>query len=125
MITGEILNSLIDKTRNKIFITSMQLSISLFNQRNPKLINISAMTINRFFSCFIDWNTLINKNINPLIVFKKSNNIKPNLAIFLENERVYTLTKLISYVSVNNHSWSQVSNINLSSEKIFSQSKLR
>jgi hypothetical protein len=39
-----------------------------------------------------------------------------NLAKFLENKRVYTLTKLVSYLSVNNHSRSHVSYINLSSE---------
>jgi len=80
------------------------------------------MSVNRFLSSFINWNSLINKNINPLIVFIKSDNIETNLAKFLENERVYTLTKLIGYISINNHSWSQISHINLSSKKIFSQS---
>jgi hypothetical protein len=75
----------------------MHLGISLLDHWNPNLVKISATSEDwlldflALWNTFCDWNSIINNHINPLKVFKDSNDIKADSSVSMEDWRIYTV----------------------------------
>ena len=95
--TGEFLNTLINITRYEVLVASMELCVSLLDDWYPDLMEIYASSEDResFLNCgsvdSSDRNPVINKDIDPLHVFKDSNDVEPDVSIPMEDWRVNSL----------------------------------
>ena len=123
--SSQLLNTFIYISRGKIFIAPMQLSISFFNQRNPKLMYVNASSKYWFSCAFINWNSLVNDYVYPLEVFEESQNIETNLTIFMENRWIYSTWKQLSNFLINNHVLMVFHTSSSSNKEFISSSKHR
>ena len=90
---GEFLDALVDISRDKILIASISFSECLFNERHPKLVNVSASAEDRLSCMSITRNALVYENIDPCKVNEDSDDVEANRSELVENRRIHTIAK--------------------------------
>jgi hypothetical protein len=67
-------------------VGSVQLSVSFFHKRNPKLIMVSTMAIKWCLALGVVWNSSINNHVLPATILEELENCKSVLDTIIDNQ---------------------------------------
>ena len=79
-----------------------------------------AMTKYRLLGFDVDWESLINNNINPSEVFEKSDHVQTDFPKSMENRRINTFRKNARDFLIDNHVWINFHSCSATNEELVS-----
>jgi hypothetical protein len=116
----EFLNTFIDISRDQVSIAPVQFSICFLDKRNPHFVSIFGLTEHLGSFHLVDWNSVINDDIDPVEVLEHSENVESSCSELVENGWIDTIAHQHGNLFVNNHVWIVLHSSSSSHQKLIS-----
>lgn len=105
--SGQLLDTLIYVSRYQVLVASVELSISFFNQGDPELVWVLAVTEDRLIEVLplfcMNWDALIHNTVDPLEVLEEPDNIETDCTVIMEYWWINTCRENGSNFFINDH----------------------